>query len=66
MKKEKEPIVPFDQMSVSEKMRKATELGDRVGKILEKAKAEANKILKPYNYCLNDMKIDFCEIKKDE
>ena len=50
--------------SMKEKMELATDLGQKVADLMNKATAEANKLLKPHGYEIT-ANVDFRAIKKD-
>lgn len=56
--------INLDELSVSEKVRIATELGEEAGKIMEAALKKANNKLKKYGYSMS-VDLKFHELEKE-
>jgi hypothetical protein len=56
--------INLDELSVSEKIRVATELGEEAGKIIEVALKKANNKLKKYGYSMS-VDLKFHELEKE-
>lgn len=56
--------INLNELSVSEKIRIATELGEEAGKIMEAALKKANNKLKKYGYSMS-VDLKFHELEKE-
>lgn len=56
--------INLDELSVSEKIRVATELGEEAGKIIDAALKKANNKLKKYGYSMS-VDLKFHELEKE-
>lgn len=55
----------LNNLSISKRMRAAEDIGDIVGRTVDKAVQKANKFLKKYGYMVS-VTLNFHEIKKDQ
>lgn len=56
--------INLDELSISEKVRIATELGEEAGKIMDAALKKANLKLKKYGYSMS-VDLKFHELEKE-
>ena len=60
----KKEVIDLDLLSVAEKIKVATELGEEAGKIMDAALKKANNKLKKYGYSMS-VDLKFHELEKE-